>query len=211
MATIPSTFSTETGAIASYDFNDFAAGTGIQTFFGFNRSKPSSDVNSYALSTASPYSDLVSSSGNISVNNLFNCDFDTEEFLLPRIVKGTATINVPWRVVNSSSSNNNYVQCALKKYDGTTATTIATASGAIKSSASGIMRVELIQIRDIDPYPIPAGNKLRLTVSVDANTAGNSPIAHIGHDPQNRADDYFTTGNFPTTTLKAWIPFLLDA
>ena len=207
MAQIPRTFTTETGAIASYDFNDFAAGTGIQTFYGFSRS---ANTNSFALSTATPFSQRVITSGAISVSAPLILDFDSEEFLLPRIVKGTATINVPYRVTNSSGSNSNFVWVQLNKIavDGTQYM-IGQNSGAFSGSEAGGAKVECIQIRDIDinSGAIRTGEKIRLTIMVQAETAGNSPNAKIAHDPQNRTGDV----TYETTKLVAWIPFLLDA
>jgi hypothetical protein len=209
MGLVPQTFTTEGGAIASYDFNDFAAGTGIQAFNAFSRDV-STSTNSFAITTATPYSNLILTSGAISVGNPLTINFDSEPFLLPRTVKGTATINVPYRVTNSSGSNNNYVWVQLHKFDGITATLIGQSSGAITSSASGTEFIRCLQIRDITQSSgaLKSGEQLRLTVMIDAATAGNSPNAKIAHDPQNRTGD---TATWPTTKLTAWVPFLLDA
>lgn len=209
MALIPGTYTTETGAIASYDFNDFAAGTGIQTFYAFSRDV-TGGTNSFALSTAAPYSNLILSSGAIGVGTPLTLTFDSEPFLLPRTVKGTVTVNVAWRVVNSSSSNDNYLWVQLNKLVGSTETLIGQTSGAIRSSSSNQAVMSCLQIRDItqDSGAIKAGEKLRLTVMVDAVTTGNSPNAKICHDPQNRTGD---GASYDTTKLTAWIPFLLDA
>lgn len=207
MGLVPTTYSTEAGAIASYDFNDFAAGTGIQTFNAFSRS---SVTDSFALSTATPFSYRIITSGAISTSAPLILNFDSEEFLLPRIVKGTATINVPYRVTNSSGSNSNFVWVQLNKLtaDGTQHM-IGQNSGAFSSSENGGAKIECLQIRDIDTDSgaIKSGERIRLTVMVQAETAGNSPNAKIAHDPQNRTGDV----TYETTKLVAWIPFLLDA
>lgn len=209
MALIPGTFSTETGAIASYDFNDFAAGTGIQTFYAFSRDI-SGGTNSFALSTAVPYSNLILTSAAIGVGTPLTLNFDSEPFLLPRVIKGTATISFSWRVTNSSGSNSNYAWVQLSKLNGTTATLIGQSSGAYIGSAAGAAVTSCLQIRGItsESGAIKQDEQLRLTVMIDAQTAGVSPNAKICHDPQNRTGD---VAAYETTKMIGWIPFLIDA
>lgn len=214
MGLVPTTFTTETGAIASYDFNDFAAGTGIQTFLAFSRAVPLGTGNSYAISTAMPYSNSAATSISIDASTPAEIYFDSEPFLLPRIVKGTATVNFSWRVSNSSGTSNNFPQVSLWKYDSSssTASLMGSASGSVLNSlnTTGSLNTSCLQIRNIDQASggILSGEQLRLGIAIYATNAGNNQIAHICHDPQNRA---ISGLSFDTTKCAAFVPFLLDA
>ncbi len=192
-------------AVASYNSSDVEEGTAITVFYACTAEKSTGEQ--HLLTTATPYSHLVSISGSLAVGETFSGSFATGTLNLPRLINGTAILNLTWRVTNSSSSNNNYPSFQLLKYDGSTYTSIGFVSGSIISSASGTMRTTMLQITGITPTLIKAGEQIVARAGITADTAGNSPKGFIACDPQNRADDWFTAGNFQTTKLIANIPF----
>lgn len=205
---VPQTYTTGAKAVASYNFSDIDEGTGIVTYKAYSSEKNSGEQ--YGLTTTDVFSHLVSSSGSVASSATYDIDFDTGVQNFPRIIKGTATVTVTWKVTNSSGSNSNFIFAKLRKWDGTTETELAESSGAIIDSASGLVRTTNLKITPIEITKILQDEQIRLTVGVTGVTAGNSPRAHIAHDPQNRDDDYFSTGNFDTTTLKFDCPFKIE-
>lgn len=202
------TYTTGGGAVASYNYTDIDEGTGITTYNGFSSEKSAGEQ--YGLTTATPFSHLVSSSGSLGTSVQFSGAFFTGVQNLPRLLKGTATISFTWRVTNGSGSNQNFPFVKLFKYDGTTSTLIAETSGSIINSAGGVMRTTCIKISDITTTKIEVGEQIELRVGITGADAGSTPKGFIAHDPQNRDDDWFTTGNFDTTKLVFDCPFKID-
>src|SRR3990167_9168197 len=144
--------------IPSYNYSDVDEGTGITTYYASTAEKSTGEQ--YLLTTSLPYSHLVSISGSLSVGVTFSGSFVTGALNRPRIMKGTAVINVTWRVTNSTSSNNNYPSAELLKYDGSTYTSLGFTSGSIISSAAGVMRTTQLRIPDVTATLIKAGEQI---------------------------------------------------
>jgi len=191
--------------IPSYNYSDVDEGTGITTYYACTSENVAGEQ--YLLTTALPFSHLISLSGSLGTAVSFSGSFLTGPLNRPRIIKGTAVFNVTWRVTNSTSSNNNYPFVSLDKYDGSTYTNIGYMSGSSISSAGGVMRTTQFQVAGITPTLIKAGEQIRVKAGIMGVDAGNSPRGFIACDPQNRDDDWFTAGNFETTKLIANIPF----
>lgn len=189
-------------AVATINYIDLAEGVTILN--GYTTEK--AGTTQYGLTTGTPYSYLVSTSGSLGTNASFSGSFYTGELNRPMLLKGTAIVSMTWRVTNSTSSNNNFPFARLRKYDGTTTTEIAEVSGSIVSSAAGLMRTTSLKITNIPATLIKAGEQIEMNVGITGENAGNSPRGFIAHDPQNRDDDWFTTGNFDTTKLIIGIP-----
>lgn len=191
--------------IPSYNYSDVDEGTGITTYYASTAEKSTGEE--YLLTTSQPYSHLVSISGALTVGETFSGTFATGQLNRPRIIKGTPTVNMTWRVRNSSSSNNNYPSVELFKYDGSNYTSLGFVSGAIINSANGAMVTTQLKIPNVTTTLIKAGEQIVIRPGITADTTGNSPQGYIACDPQNRDDDWFTSGNFDTTKLIANIPF----
>lgn len=189
-------------AVATINYVDLAEG--ITLFQGCTNDNKGTEE--YFMTTGSPYSHLVSFSGALGTNSSLSGSFDSGVLNRPIVVKGNAFVNMTWRVTNSSGSNNNFPFARFRRYDGSSYTQIAEVSGAIISSANGTMFTTLLQMKNIAATLIPAGQQLSMQVGITGADAGSSPRGHIACDPQNRDDDYFTTGNFDTTKLQFGIP-----
>ncbi len=187
-------------AVATINYVDLAEG--ITIFNGYTTE--AAGATNYGITTG--YSYLVSTSGALGTNASFSGSFYTGELNRPLLLKGTAVVSMTWRVTNSTSSNNNFPFARLRKYDGTTTTQIGETSGSIVNSGGGKMRTTSLKIINIPSTLIKIGEQIEMNVGITGENAGNSPRGFIAHDPQNRADDWFTTGNFDTTKLIIGIP-----
>ena len=194
--------------VATYNYVDVAEGTGMTAFNAFTAEQSTGEK--YMLTTSEPFSHLVSISGSLGTGVKFSGSFDTAPLNQPLLLKGSVIANITWRVTNSSSSNLNFPFVKLFKWDGSTATLIGEVSGASISSAGGVMRTTAMQISGIPSTLIKIGEQIRIQPGIEGVDAGNTPKGFIGCDPQNRADDWFTAGNFATTKLIANIPFQIN-
>lgn len=99
---IPQTFTTSAPAIASYNYQDIADGTGIATFYGLVYRESTADGGAKVpyLSTSSEYGseDFLSKE-----NDGITFNFDLTPFNTPRTAKGTATISFRGRQSAGSS------------------------------------------------------------------------------------------------------------
>jgi len=192
-------------AVATINYVDLAEGVTI--FNAFTSEKSTGEQ--YGLTTSSPFSHLVSFSGSLSGSIAplhFSGSFLTNELNRPLLLKGTAIVNITWRVTNSSGSNDNYLWSKLRKYDGSTYTEIAETSGSIITSLNGAIRTTALKITGIPATLIKSGEQINIQVGITASTVGSLPIGHIACDPQNRDDDYFTANNYDTTKLIIALP-----
>jgi len=186
--------------IASYDFYDFAEGTGIKTFYAC--ASVDSGGTDYFLTADVIYSDPKST---LAVNTVKVLDFNLSAFNTPKIIRGTAAINVNYSMYTDNPGTHN---CTLKfefKKVSTATTTILTLTSANLPVVGGAAAVSgLLCLTGIIPETIfGLGDILRVTATLTAND-GNCTSIKMGHDPQDRADpDY----DLEKTQLKVNIPF----
>lgn len=219
---------TPSPAIASFNYTDISEGTGIVSFYGYSTDQEG--TRDFQLSTNTFFSDEVASSGasHITTAGTFDMfDFDLTQFNLPKTLKGTATLQIPWmNTVSGNESNNVSMVAVLKKWDGTTETDITsgasdyisvTGSGGVSGNSKQLSLVSM----DVPKTNFARGDILRLTIQAAVQSASGYGVLAVAHDPQNRdegSDDLlfpgttgFTVGtNIDTTTMKLDIPFRLD-
>ena len=189
--------------IPSYNYSDVDEGTGITTYLGFTSNE--SGTASYNLTTSSPYSNLIETNmGSLGAGATADKDFDTGALNRPRIIKGTAMVNITSALIDGGSY---FLYVKLRKWNGSTETEIAEASGSILATAGNIRRTILIVIKNIAPTLIKAGEQIRVTVGAQGVTAGGT--FWFAHDPQNRDGTTFVPSSTVgiTTKLIANIPF----
>jgi len=209
-------------AIASYDYTDIAEGTGIVKFMGFKHWVSGSAL--YALTTGIPYSNwhpnLAAGLKGIetktaaittgdALRNTF--DFDLSAFNAPKIIRGTAYLNIPFagQSADADSSHSGYVKCFIQHWDGTTPTTIGSAvSDVINFSGTVLYDGVLCMPITITQKQFKKGEILRVKVELWGYTGGvNGGYLAIAHDPAGRFDQMFLSGS---TSFDAYIPFNLD-
>lgn len=200
-------------AVASFDFTDIAEGTGVVVLNGFTSAI--SGAIYYDLSTSELHSELIqtktaqiTAAGEALKNT---CNFDLPAFNLPRTIKGTAMISIPFSgtCVDVGGACGGHLRVYVQKGSPTFAT-IANA----QTEHSGYGGQSIVEDYFTIPITLPEthfkkGDVLRVKVEIWGNgDAANGGYLAIGHDPQNRIDTMFETGN--DTKFTASIPFKLD-
>lgn len=207
-------------ALANYDYTDIAEGTGVQIFY-LGRSL-SNGVSGAHLRVNKFYSYPVATGVNFDASGAWlkthEIDFDVQ-FNMPKIIKGTAIANISYgvrRVTNHDYYT--YLKTILKKVDGATVTTLATASGAILwkdtvgDYAYGMSAINM----DVAQTHFKKADKLRLTTeqwcwngNPGAGIIFNSDF-FIAHDPMNRASgSTYIFGTEPSIS-QILVPFKIE-
>lgn len=169
------------GAIASYDYYDFASGVGYKSFYPADFSGPL-----YTLTTETIYSHAGYTIG--------ACDLDFDiEFKRACDVKGDVLANIPCSRYNSTGSGVTIgytIQVFIRHWDGTTETEMAndiTADNQTSiSPATAVSQIDALKIPITTEKHFKAGDSLRITLKlVETAGAGRN---YLGHDPKNRTD-----------------------
>ena len=209
-----------TAAIATYDFQDIAEGTGIIKFFGAEHAE--AGTKSYYLTTNMPYSNSVTLSGSVLAaasdwQEVINKDFDVK-FNRPKNIKGYAFLTFSMGG-NANTGGNQKIQLSgaqIIRYDGTTETVLATSSSDTLTCLGTGNETGTFNVRfDLTggPYHFKAGEILRLSMIMFAQTPASNALDYegFGIDPQNRDDPYATQtiANSYTTKLELYVPTLI--
>lgn len=184
-------------AIASYDYEDIANGTGYEVYYGAK-----GDNGEYVVSTVPIYSEEIFSyiqdqSVATSFTKYFNLDFDIT-FNLPRNIKGDFLANIPMGIAATGSTARGFDYYVIVKaihYDGSTETILATGTSvstheAIQTDVESFSaRVHLLKASISSVRHFKKGEILRFTVEGwFRTTEAGASTCHLllGHDPQNR-------------------------
>ena len=214
----PKPFTTTSSTIASFSFEDIADGTGIISFDGAKSVTSSGD--NYLLTTQKIYSnDIQTDSVAIPSNNVWvkviDKDFDVV-LNSSRILKGTCFINAlssGTYVGGVGGSHSSKMIFHIRKWDGSTETTLSTIETETKTSTilSGRIIKEWLVDVVLSRTHFAKGEIIRVTAelwgkrSVDGSVAGN-----FAHDPMKRETTTFPTDADYDTSFKINIPFLIE-
>jgi hypothetical protein len=209
------------GTISSYNYVDIAEGTGIVGYLAYSHRELT--TLAYSMSTESLYSQTIYTEANVSSGattpyKALDIDFDLV-FNKPQSIRGKARFIIPHNTGSASTGNvicYQYVTIKIRKWDGTTETEIASATG--ESHAGNYLVI--LQFLDNIEVNIPnvthfkKGETLRVTIEVycDAPIGSNGAIARLSHDPKDRITGVpQDEGGVPyTTQLQFFIPYILD-
>lgn len=215
--------------IASYSYTDVAEGTGIQTFYGFALNSGLSGAVSYALSEKVHYTThtdattgantaIVHTSGAVVVaeadpTNSFDLDFDLTAFNLPKVIKGTAVVQVPWGMnYTPSGALSGALIVQLAKVSDGTETVFA--SGAVQraiNNSGTLYSLSTLRIPVATEQSFKKGDNLRMNVIGRVLESGGNAQIGVAHDPMDRAGaTVYTASNLPTRVLKINVPFKID-
>lgn len=186
-------------AIASFNWQDIAEGTGIVKFYGYKWSNSTSSY--YGLTTQLLYSEVIEDTETGqpgSFTDFFNQSFDSAAFNRPQIVDGTAYVQVCWSIdphISDDVTESKGI-ITIAKWDGTTATTIGSGTTSTYTATTGATKdvITAINITCTETH-LKVGEKLRVTVQLQwKKTAGSGTAlrATTAHDPQNRDGTYIT-------------------
>ena len=204
-------------AIASYDYVDIAAGTGITNFYAGDT------VDLKLLSNQQFYSDNMflsgSTGGEGSAVKVIDADFDVQ-INRPLTIGGKVVINVPLRVNPiEGGASPSYAIIKLRKWDGAAETEIASNQSSTYSPAVGdTWSYKMLAVDLTIPDTIfKVGEYIRLTVEGWGSSPATNCFINIAHDPMNRttngaispaANDWDTTKS--PSTLIFQVPQRLD-
>jgi len=177
--------------ISSYDFKDIASGIGYEVFYLMVANHGTDGVKYILTPNSAFYSytpETVTTSGTAYT-------FDSSTFNLPRVVKGTAVVNIGLDV--TASGGDDTVAAQLWKWDGTTATAI-TAQVTAPVINTSIMISFAIPCTET---MIKQGEALRLIITMAVNDGDIT----WGHDPAGRTSDTA----FSSSRIN--VPFKVDA
>jgi hypothetical protein len=200
-------------AVASYDYFDIAEGTGTKEFVGF--AYATKDEASYALISPSAvnwaktvfYDTGYTLPWNVgtTLTKGVDIDFDLSPFNTPKTINGTTYFLGAWGLGDTSSAvkTSGQLVVKIKKWDGTTETEIAKASGAFLYINSSFYT----SLQEVFKIPIPKttfkiGDVLRVTGECWYMTASNENKIKLvlWYDP----------GDTLSGAFKILVPFKLD-
>ncbi len=225
MAPVPEVFPLPAPtAIATYDYVDISELTGVTIYLGIN--EEDSSAKGYFLSRTDMYSDSLltqtdASPGSTSDVLALDIDFDLK-FNAPQRIKGTFRANIP--VIWGDETNGNeggtiYVKYIVRHWDGSTETDLGTVTSKTSGTAVSMDTEQImfnVEVPVTTTKQFEAGDTLRLTVQVFANTQSAGTHLALMHDPKNReptSAEYsngIDTGEFLTSILSFHVPTLLD-
>lgn len=203
-------------AVASYDWTDLAAGTGVVAYTGYT-----SQVSGAALQYNITSNDSVNSTSGAahasgSSNTFLNLDFDLTEFNTPRTIKGNILVNFGYYVRSTLSSTiKGYSIITIKKVRNGTPIDIGQQSGAVVNSGAGIITKKIMSIPiSVTNSLFKKGDILRVNAYLSASGAndGGCEIV-VGTDPQNGDQHWLipSTDNPKTITkFLAYVPYKID-
>ena len=168
---------TNNPAIISYSLTDTATGKGYLTLYAGQ----SNTGATLGLSVLTFYSDNVTFITNTftasvtpTKTTVLDRDYDLE-FEQTALIEGLCFVNVPSGVKNGDSAGQNHewlVLVKLRRWDGTTETEIASATGRTHTGGSMAVNAEVLTL-DALSFEIPkntiivAGETLRLTIQIN--------------------------------------------
>lgn len=185
------------GSTVNFNYQDFAEGTGV-TVFNCANAKTSAG-NNYIMTTQSPYSSVISTTG-----TSFDNTFSLSAFNLPKVIKGTAYFSAG--VWNQSLGGNTVIEVKVQKLSGATTTDCSVWTKSQTINGNDVSEAVLIPV-SLTQTNFKKGDILKLRVSGSA--ALNN--FEIGHDPVNRdATNYAVSTDKIPTKMQLYMPFMID-
>ena len=191
---LPQKYQNKESAIASYNYEDIASGTGYVIFYG--ASVQTETTTSYILTTQQIYSNDIDTGAGTS----FDLDFDVV-FNRPQRLRGNliCTFNI-----SSGGGADAYAIVRVRKWNATDGETeIANAQSETKTIAGNGQATYAVEVPITAIQLFKKGDTLRITTDVQGTAA-----VYFHHDPMNRPSDVGFT--LDTSQLKFHTPFVID-
>ena len=184
-------------AIASYNYEDIAEGTGVISFYGCKTETSGATV--YKL-----VQNAIYSSAPVYAGNSATLTFDLTPFNIPKQIKGTAMFSAG---VGGNSGVDNHISVQVYHYDGTTATAISSELLTASHDFGTLSGYYMVCI----PIPLTEtrfniGDNLRLVVKL-TNDVGSQ--GEIGVDPKG-SESVSTWIPANKTIMQLDVPFKID-
>lgn len=211
---LPLNFAVPTeSTIASYDWTNFAEGTGIRTFYIANGKN--SAGTQYFLTTQAALVSYTTQYGGTSTTSTSavktdDIDYDLSPFNKPQTIRGTASLHGTWSVNDAAGGGYVYLIIRVRKWDGTNETEVGSFTSETLSSAN--TKRNLIGTFACTETHFKIGDILRITVEIwtRSATGAASRVGFYGQDPASTSitTNYFTATD--PTFMKINIPFKIE-
>jgi hypothetical protein len=211
-------FTTASPINAVYNFTDVAEGTGVISLYLCRTTDSVGDdfiLTSNSLKSADEArgSNRASAGSEANPTQDLDDDYDLTAFNSSRTIEGTATLNIPYVIGTSASSNTRtgYLIVKIRKWDGATETEIASVQSETVSQAAGTEEGVFLMQVDVPRTHFSRGETLRITMEVWTQVAGSGTTASLayGTDPADR-DFTWNSATFESTQSQINIPLQLD-
>jgi len=209
---VPITFrGTGERAVASYNYENLAEGTGVVTYY-LSTTNAGSFLNSNALiSTDIEFDHLISNAAPATLQATYN--FDLPAFNLPKNLRGTGALEIATGLnSNDGVGRNGYITATLYKYSNAVETSIVTFN-TFNGGATDY-RMSKAYSFVIPTTHFKKGDILRLKLEVYGNvrTATGNTHFFFGCDPLNRDGTWLipSTDIDVSTKSRLFIPYNID-
>ena len=212
---------TQPNVIASFDFVTFAENTGMVDFNCFiaeNTSGETEHMQSQQVYSSNNVTTTAVNDG--SFTKIIERNFDLSPFNKRATVRGTATINVPFKLGSLNTGiRNGYVIAKVIKVVATVEDVLVTVQSPTIQIGDNEDKFKMFSLRVVVPNTnFNVGDTLRLSIEGWGQKAsGNACLMSIGHSPFNRdeetGDDNSIEPSVRTeeiTTLNFFCPFVPD-
>lgn len=210
------------GAVATYNYNDIAEGTGVAIFYGLTaktKTATSNILSTQAIHSAAGNitSDTTAESksagddgtGTYTLYSTFN--FDLNPFNIAKTVRGTAYVQLSQDIGDSAGAASAYFNISLVKVDGTdsTETELGNADGEVIATADGPLTINVPISLTETTFPDGDFLRLKLKAYLKHDSGDNGSTLHFAHSPDNVDTTSFTAATNPTK-LTAYVPFKIE-
>jgi hypothetical protein len=217
-------YNNQSKEIVSYDYTDFADGTGVQIFYLANTKNSSAeDQILTASSSVRPYKieQYASTTTYTGWTLALAQDYDLSAFNKPQTIGGTCLVTgsaiLDCQTGTGGATSSAYMVIEIKKVSGSTITTIA--SGTSETWVDNGGSVGTFQNKN---YCIPIslsntnfkiGDILRVSMNIYMlnNSGVYTGAFYFGTDPLARDGTSMLAANGVTTQTKVHMPFRIDA
>ena len=211
-------YPTASPIIVSYDYYDYAEGTGVKVFYGCGSTDSVGEGN--FLTATSLYADpqFTTSGGfnNAAFALAKTINFDLPSFDIPKTMTSTAFIDgsMSCYSIAGTTAGSMYIVFTFQHFDGdSTYTDFGTVTTETISSGSGSETTKSFCLKcSLTEKHFASRESLRIRAQIygrDDDPPGGGSAGRLAHDPKNRDAAPFTAAT-NQTTLTFHIPFKLD-
>jgi len=175
-------------AVASFNWEDIAEGTGIIVFYAF-ATDSDSGLEYHLTNQPTIYSSKIESATTSGNTESLDLDFDLSQFNSPRIVEGTALISFTMTgTAGVGTTCETTATVYIRKWDGTTETNLVSDTSPLLVAVNNTVKELVTMPLTVPRTQFAKGDTLRLTfvLTTVKSAGGNSIQGAFGHDPRNR-------------------------
>jgi len=183
---VPRAYSIGTGVQVQVDALDIATGVGLTNIYaglasGASTLTPAAFPNAYGIMSNIPFfSSPVFTTLQMTDNLYFELDFE-----LPRIIKGEAIVQVPWKLTSGAAFRDRVlVSMALIDTTGLSTDIVSGVTGTIENAGAGFVASLSSVVLQFPNTKFKKGERLRMLVRPNGTTGSDN--AKIVHDPMGR-------------------------